>query len=119
GAAAAKGGADSFVTGYDSKGTELWTARRGGPGDDQVNALLVASNGTLIVAGQTDSSLGSTLALGGTDAYVRGYSTGCAELFTKQFGSGRDDTATALLVRDNGSGGFDIFTGGVEDNRGI
>lgn len=119
GAAAAKGGADSFVTVYDAKGSELWTARRGATGDDQVNAMSFASNGTLIVAGETDSSLGSALALGGSDAYVRGYATSGAELFTKQFGSGRDDTATALLVRDNGAGGFDIFTGGVEDNRGV
>ncbi|MBL8542435.1 MAG: hypothetical protein JNJ63_01370 [Hyphomonadaceae bacterium] len=114
-----KGGADSFVSVFDANGKELWTARRGADRADQVNAIAFASNGSVIVAGQTESALGGQVALGAADGYVRGYSASGGELFTKQFGSGGADAATALLVRDNGSGGFDIFTGGVENNRGI
>lgn len=119
GAGVDKGGTDSFVTVFDSKGTELWTARRGATGNDQINAMTFAADGTLVVAGKTDSALGASLALGGADAYVRGFSSTGGELFTKQYGTGRDDSATALLVRDNGSGGLDIYTGGVEDSRGV
>jgi WD40 repeat protein len=118
GAGAEKGGTDSFVSVYDADGDQLWTARRAATGNDQVNALAFASNGTLVVAGRTESALGSTLALGGSDGYVKAFSASGGELFTRQFGTGKDDTATALLVRDNGSGGVDIFTGGVEDNVG-
>ncbi|MES1199016.1 MAG: hypothetical protein ABUS48_03455 [Pseudomonadota bacterium] len=114
-----KGGADSFVSVYDASGKELWTARRGGSGDDQVNALAFATDGTLVVAGKTASALGPALALGGTDAYVRAYSTSGGELFTKQFGTTRDDTATAILVTGTSAAGLSITTGGVEDNRGV
>ena len=114
-----KGGADSFVSVFDASGKELWTARRGADGADQVNAIAFASNGSVIVAGQTESALSGQVALGAADGYVRGYSANGGELFTKQFGTGGADAATALLVRDNGVGGFDIFTGGVENNRGI
>lgn len=115
----AKGGADSFVTMFDASGKELWTARRGATGADQVNAIAFAPDGTLVVAGQTESALGGQSAFGGADGYVRGYSASGGELFTRQFGTGSADTASALMVRDNGAGGIEIVTGGVENNRGV
>jgi hypothetical protein len=115
----AKGGADSFVTVFDANGAELWTQRRGAAANDEVRALAFAPDGSLIVAGRTESALGVQVALGGSDAYVRGYSASGAELFTRQFGGGRDDEVTALLVREDGAGGVEIITGGVEDNRGV
>lgn len=115
----AKGGDDSFVTLFDASGKELWTARRGATGDDQVNAISFASDGSLVVAGTTASALAGAVALGGADGYVRGYTATGVEMFTRQFGTSGADGAAALLVRDNGSGGLEIFTGGVENNRGI
>lgn len=115
----AKGGADSFVTLYDAEGGEIWTARRGAAADDDVRALAFTSDGKLIVSGRTASSLSGQPALGGSDGYVRGYSATGNELFTRQFGTGGDDAATALMVRDDGAGGFEIVTGGVENNRGV
>lgn len=115
----AKGKTDSFVTVYEADGTELWTARRGASANDEALAIQFAPNGSLVVTGRTESALGGQIALGQSDGYVRGYSATGGELFTKQFGTGRDDAATALLVRDDGAGGMEIFTGGVEDERGI
>ena len=115
----ARGGADSFVTVFDASGKELWTARRGATANDEVRALAFASDGSLFAAGKTDSALSGQVALGGADGYVRGYAASGGELFTRQFGTGRDDAATALLVRDDGAGGFEIIAGGVEDNRGV
>lgn len=114
-----KGGTDSFVTMFDADGDELWTQRRAATRNDQVNALAFSSNGTLVVAGKTESALGPSIALGGADGYIRAFSASGAELFTRQFGTGKDDTATALLVRDNGPSGIQIFTGGVENNVGV
>lgn len=116
---AAKGGADSFVTMFDASGKELWTSRRSATGADQVNAIAFAPDGSVIVAGQTESALAGQVALGGADGYVRGFSASGGELFTRQFGSGGADAATALMVRDSGAGGIEIVTGGVESNRGV
>ena len=115
----AKGGADSFVTMFEADGTELWTARRGAAANDEVRAMAFTSDDKLIVAGKTESALSGQVAAGGADGYVRGYSTTGSELFTRQFGTGRDDAATALMVRDDGAGGFEIVIGGVEDNSGV
>jgi hypothetical protein len=115
----AKGGDDSFVAVFASDGEQLWSARRGASGDDQVNAIAFASDGSVFVAGQTESALPGAVSLGQRDGYLRGYSSAGLELFTREFGTSGTDAATALLVRDKAGGGFDIFTGGVESNRGV
>lgn len=114
-----QGGADSFVTLLDADGEELWTVRRGASAEDQANAVAFAPDGAVIVAGRTQSALGGQLALGASDGYVRGYSAAGLEMFTRQFGTGAADAASALLVRDTGAGGYDIITAGVENHRGV
>lgn len=115
----AKGGSDSFVTVFAGDGEELWTARRGATANDQAMAIAFGPNGQLVVSGKTEGSIGGNSALGGSDGYLRAYSVGGAELFSRQFGTSGADAATALLVRDDGAGGMEIFTGGVENNRGV
>ncbi len=118
GAGAAGGERDSFVTVFDAEGREAWTARRGAKADDEAAALAFADTGALIVIGRTSGSLSNQTALGGADAYVRGYSTAGAELFTRQFGGAGADGATALTLRTAGDA-IEITTGGVESTRGI
>ncbi len=115
----AKGGADAFVSVFDANGKELWTARRGASANDEALAVSFAPSGAVVVAGRTESALSGQVSAGGSDGYVRGYTASGVEMFTRQFGTTGADAATALLVRDNGSGGLDIFTGGVENNRGV
>jgi hypothetical protein len=115
----ARGEADAFVAVFSADGDREWVARRGADGDDQVNALAFAADGTLVAAGQTSGALPSAVSVGQRDGYVRGYSQAGAELFVKQFGTVGADAAGALLVRDNGAGGIDIITAGVENNRGV
>jgi len=119
GAGAEKGGTDSFVAMYGADGKEMWRTRRAATANDQINAIAFTPQGGLVVAGKTESALGPALALGGSDAYLRGFSATGLETFTRQFGGAGEDAATALLVRDNGVGGVDIVTGGVESSRGV
>jgi hypothetical protein len=119
GAEGKSGGVDSLVALYDANGVEQWVSRRGATGTDEATAVAFAPDGSVIVTGRTESALGANIALGRADAYVRGFSTGGLELFSKQFGTGGEDTATALLVRDNGVGGISITTGGVENDHGV
>ena len=106
GAAGKSGGTDSLVAVFDASGVEQWSMRRGATGADEARALAFAPDGSVIVTGRTESALGANIALGRSDAYVRGFSASGLETFSKQFGTGGEDAATALLVRDNGSGGI-------------
>ncbi len=113
------GGADSVVTMFDADGVELWTQRRGAAKDDSVRQLAFAANDVLIVSGVVNGAMQGQASAGGVDAYVRGYSASGVTLFTKQYGTGGEDTSGALLVRDGVGGAVEIFTAGVESNRGI
>ncbi|MGE3143317.1 MAG: hypothetical protein AB7L65_08340, partial [Hyphomonadaceae bacterium] len=119
GAGTEAGGADSFVALYDSDGQELWTQRRGASQDDSVSNIAFAANGSVIVTGVAAGALSGQAAQGGVDAYVRGFSATGGVLFTKQFGTSGDDSASALLVQDGPGGQIQITTGGVENNRGV
>ena len=51
-----RGGADGFVARFDSDGVEQWLHRLGGVSDDSVDAVSVAADGTVYLAGRTRSS---------------------------------------------------------------
>jgi hypothetical protein len=99
---------DSFVTLYDAKGDETWTARRGGMLEDEATAVAFGQDGVVYVGGRTKSDLpgsatGATA--GGYDSYLTGFATDIAgtpkALFTTHFGSENDDTVAGIVV--NGS----------------
>ena len=120
-------GRDSFVTVFDAEGQELWSKRRGAYADDEVKALTFAADGSLYVAGTAKSALPGETAVGGTDAWVRGYGptvttmtpddkvkTDAALLFSTQFGTTGTDVPTAIGVN-----GTQLVVGGTENGVGV
>jgi hypothetical protein len=109
-----KGGKDGFVTKYNASGTELWTHRLGGLYDDSVDAVTMGSDGTIYVAGRTKGGLGVTHG-GGSDAFVRAINPNGATKWTRQFGDGDEERATALAIADDGS----LLVASVENGEGM
>lgn len=108
------GGDDTFVTKYDSQGREVFTRQIAPVTNDQANALAFGADGSLYVAGQTNSSMSSSVTHnGGTDAYLMKLSASGTMQYVRQFGGAGDDRATALAVDDNG----DILIGTVESGE--
>jgi uncharacterized protein (TIGR03437 family) len=121
--AGSAGSADVFVRKYDPNGNELWTRQFGTPSDDE--GLGIASDGTgVYVVGKTQGALPGQPAGSTGDAFIRKYDAGGAEVWTRQFGTGSTDEATAVAAdssgiyvtgRTNGDlappgqGGFDAF----------
>jgi hypothetical protein len=116
---AASGKTDSFVTLYDAKGDEVWTERRGAQQDDEATAVAFGADGTVYVAGRAKSALpGGTANLGGWDSYLTAYATSAkgapTTLFTKQFGTDKDDRISGLVVD-----GDTVVAAGVEGGRAV
>ena len=120
-------GADSFVTVFDGEGQELWSKRRGAYQDDKVTALTFGADGSLYVAGSANSAMPGETALGGRDAWIRGYGptvttimpddsvkTDAALKFTTQYGTAGGDAPSALALD-----GTSLITAGVESGRGV
>ena len=120
-------GEDSFVTVFNAEGEELWSKRRGAYQDDRVTALSFADDGSLYVAGTAKSAMPGEAALGGADAWVRGYGptvttinpdktvkTDAALKFTVQYGTTGADVPTAVGVN-----GTMLVVAGAESGRGV
>lgn len=97
------GGGDSFVAKYDASGKEIFARQVAPVTDDSANAVAFASDGSLIVAGQTSSAMSSSVTHGGaTDAYLMKLSSTGALEWVRQFGGASSDRATGVAVTEDG-----------------
>lgn len=86
------GGSDAFIRRYNSSGTNLWTRQFGSSGYEQARGVGIDSSGNAYVTGETDGALSGTN-LGGSDIFIRKYSSSGGVSWTKQFGSSAYDSA--------------------------
>ncbi|MBI5940158.1 MAG: hypothetical protein HY859_07005 [Caulobacterales bacterium] len=111
---------DSFVTVFDAKGDEEWTARRGALKDDEATAVAFGAGGIVYVAGRAKSVLptsGAT-AMGDYDSYLTAFAPDAKgvpkALFTTQFGTAGADTVSGIVVD-----GAKVTLAGVENGHGV
>jgi hypothetical protein len=97
------GGDDSFLRKYDSDGVELWTRQFGTPRADAALHVITDRSGILYVVGETDGALADQTHWGGLDVYVRKYNSDGDELWTRQFGSPRNDSASHAVKDETGN----------------
>lgn len=108
------GGDDTFVTKFDSQGREVFTRQIAPVTNDQANAIAFGADGSLYVAGQTNSAMSAGVTHGGgSDAYLMKLTSSGSLEYVRQFGGAGDDRATALAVDDNG----DVIMGTVESGE--
>jgi hypothetical protein len=85
------GAFDAFLRKYDSNGAEVWTRQFGTPGIDEILAIAL-DDSSIYVAGDTQGDLrGGTSATGPAHAFVRKYDLNGVELWTREFGSRREE----------------------------
>ena len=107
-------------------GGSLWKTQFGTTGDDAIGCVATDSQGNLIVAGGTSGTLFATNA-GGDDIFIVKYGPGGNRLWTKQFGTPKDEDPSTVTVdrSDNvyavGSTEGDLFSskGGMSHNAFI
>tara|TARA_R110002167_G_scaffold14667_11_gene59201 strand:+ start:5249 stop:7969 length:2721 start_codon:yes stop_codon:yes gene_type:complete len=113
--------ADSFVTVFDAKASELWTQRRGARAADEATSVSFGPNGTVYVAGRAQSAIPGAAASGGWDGYVQAFSesqaypsapTVATAAGTAQFGTAADDGVQAITID-----GSNLYSAGVEGGR--
>ena len=96
------GSYDAFIRKYAPGGTVVWTRQFGSDEVDLASGVAVDSSGAVFVVGATDGRLPGQLDRGDRDAFIRKYAPGGAVLWTRQFGTGEFDAATAVAVDASG-----------------
>jgi hypothetical protein len=109
------GGDDTFVTKYDSTGREVFTRQIAPVLDDQANAVTFGADGSLYIAGQTNSSMAAGITqAGGSDAYLMKLTSTGGLDYVRQFGTAGADRATSVAVDGDGN----VILGTMEDGQG-
>lgn len=95
------GESDAYIRQYDNDGNEVWTRQFGSSEWDFAPSIAVDSS-SIYVAGQTWGIMPNETNAGGIDAYIRKYNNNGHEIWTHQFGSSSDDSASAIAVNSTG-----------------
>ena len=98
------GGTDSILAKYSADGVEQWVQRFGASADDQINSVSVRSDGTIYVAGETNSAIGGVSSQGGTDGFIRAFDADGTTQFTRaaEAGSGTERAVATAIAADGG-----------------
>ena len=92
------GGLDAFVRKYDPTGGEVWTHQFGSWERDYGHGVAVDDRGHVYVVGMTHGTLDGQRTAGGFDAFVRRYDPSGSVVWTRQFGGGGGELASAVAL---------------------
>ncbi len=109
------GGADSFVTKFNSSGEELFTRQIAPLNDDAATSLVLGADGSIYAGGWTKGALAGNTAGGGMDGYVTKLSSSGALVYNREFGgAGNERTQAVALAADGG-----LLVASLEDGHAI
>src|SRR5947199_70602 len=97
---------DAFLRKYDSADSVVWSRQIGGSpwtasySTERAYSVVVDNAGNVYVAGEINGGVlpGQTSSGGWLDAFLRKYDPTGNELWTRQFGTARDDTAYSVTI---------------------
>jgi len=98
------GGGDAFITKFAPDGTKAWTKLIGSTGGEGGYALTSGPDGSVYLAGQTQSTgLDGQTIDGWTDAYITKFAPDGTKAWTKLIGSAGFESGNALTTGQDGS----------------
>ncbi len=103
------GGADAFLTKFDSSGNELWSQQIGTASTDSSRSVAVDASGNVYISGRTEGNLGGTNA-GGADAFLSKFDSSGNELWSQQIGTATYDYSNSVAVDASGNAYISGYT---------
>ena len=105
-----RGETDVFIRKYRPDGRVIWTRQFGTDGSDRPGGLTIDRYGRIYVAGSTSGTFpGQSNRGGASDAFVRKLLPNGKTAWTRQFGTGDNDSASEVAVDRTGR----IYVGGT------
>ncbi|QHT69978.1 S8 family serine peptidase [Rhodocytophaga rosea] len=117
---ASQGLTDYWVIKINSTGGKVWDKRFGGSGDDFVEASVVNSDGSIVLAGRSASGLSgdkSQASQGGRDFWVIKINSTGGKVWDKRFGGTGNEDANAMVAVSDGYLIGGISTSGVSGDK--
>ncbi|HXK20100.1 MAG TPA: SBBP repeat-containing protein [Polyangiaceae bacterium] len=93
---------DAFVSRLNADGSLAWTTQFGTSGNESVAQMIFDRQGNLLVLGTTNGVFAGNTSAGGTDVFVSKLDPAGKLLFTRQWGTAKNDTAASLAQAPSG-----------------
>lgn len=103
------GGAEIFLSKLTPEGTELWKKKWGTDSHDEGLSVTVNNDGNIFVAGKTTGSMSGYANAGSSDIFMTKFDSEGNELWTKQWGTPRNDEIRQISIDKTGN----IFVSGL------
>jgi hypothetical protein len=114
--AIAQGNVDSFVTRFDSYGSQVWTTQLQTLNQNQATAVSVDAQGNVYLGGQTTGAIaGGQTANGGSDAYIAKLDTKGKVVYEQQLGTSGNDSVAATAITATG----DLMVASVQNGQAV
>lgn len=98
-----RGEQDVFLTKFDSQGNEVFSRALGAAGTASGLALSVGADGAVVVAGKISGGFGTTIDVGGDDAFAVKYDADGSEVFAQRFGGLLNEEVSSVAIGDDGT----------------
>jgi len=107
------GGRDGFITRFNSDGTKVWTRILGGTGDDYTTSVTVGRDGTIYVAGYTDSrTFDGQTSHGSRDGFITRYNSDGIKAWTRLVGGSGGDYQFSVTAGVDGA----VYVAGLTES---
>ncbi len=97
------GYSDAFVRKLDGNGNEVWTRQFGTSQPDGAAGIAIDQQGNIYIGGYTRGIFPGQVSAGGNDIFVRKYDNNGNVIWTRQFGTSYEDSASKLVVDNTGN----------------
>ncbi|QHT70250.1 T9SS type A sorting domain-containing protein [Rhodocytophaga rosea] len=117
---ASQGATDYWVIKISSTGGKIWDKRFGGSGDDWVEASVVNSDGSIVLAGRSASGVSgdkSQASQGGRDFWVIKINSTGSKVWDKRFGGTGNEDANAMVATSDGYLIGGLSTSGISGDK--
>ncbi|MFQ5760365.1 MAG: SBBP repeat-containing protein [Acidiferrobacterales bacterium] len=104
-------GEDIFLSKHDNNGTLVWTRQWGSCGNDRAQAVAIAPNGNIYVAGHANGRLPGGSYIANSDAFISLYDADGNWKATEEFGTDGQDQVRSITV----DASDDIYVAGWTD----
>ncbi|HOW52128.1 MAG TPA: SBBP repeat-containing protein [bacterium] len=113
------GGVDTFLAKSNGEGLLHWIEQAGTPERDEASSVAIDTDGSIYITGHTYGSLDDEVSAGGADIYLMKRKNDGEKVWTRQWGTDRDDVGYAVAVDGDGSVYVaGLMDGSLSDDRG-
>jgi hypothetical protein len=113
-----KGLNDIFITKWDAEGKKIWTKQFGTQANDFFPSIAVDSSGFIYVSGTTWGKMDEGSDSAGSHAFLKKLNNKGDSIWTKEWGSDKNDSSTALALDSSGNIYLTGYTSGnIDENQ--